>query len=233
MRTLFFTSILFCVALFSNNLVFSQGISGVRFEQNGQKVDINYNIDNASGQYYNVKIYYSTDGGENFYNQVQSASGDIGKSISAGKNKKASWDVLKDLPQINSDQVAFKVVAAPKQSIETFEVNDCLIELTDCKREGKYITLYFTMTNNGKNRDIGFYHSGSFIYDSEGVKHTDETPRIEGTGHSYSETLSGITIKSTIKFEAPSFSGDKIVAAKIKFRAGKVFSHELRNIPIQ
>jgi len=86
-------------------------VSNVNFGQKGQKIEIIYNIAGAKFyQYFNVDIYVSIDGGLTFQGPLKEVSGDVGEGISAGGQKKISWNAFKEMPEFEGN-VAFDVRA--------------------------------------------------------------------------------------------------------------------------
>ena len=91
---------------------FSQKIENVKFEQKGETIVVTYDIAQAkNGQYFNVDLYYSANGGA-FTGPIKSVKGDIGKGLQGGFGKRIEWDVLKDVNELESDNLVFKISAA-------------------------------------------------------------------------------------------------------------------------
>ncbi len=91
--------------------LYSQDITNIRFEQDGKKVNIYYDITGAeSGQKFDIKVYCSEDGGQTWGNPLRSVTGAVGKNRIAGYNKKITWDVLTDREKLTGD-VKFQVRA--------------------------------------------------------------------------------------------------------------------------
>lgn len=100
--------LLILIKLFFNVIIlFSQEITNIRFEQEGKKINIYYNL---SGDYeYEVRVYYSING--NIWNgPLKFVSYDVGKNQRAGMDKRIEWDVLSECNMLQSD-VKFKVTA--------------------------------------------------------------------------------------------------------------------------
>jgi len=100
MRKTILISILF---IGISTIVNSQSVSNIEPLQSGNKISINYSIIGAKFyQTFDVSLYVSNDGGQNFQGPVKSVSGDVGKVVSGGK-KKILWDVFKDDINIEGD----------------------------------------------------------------------------------------------------------------------------------
>ncbi len=87
-------------------------VTNIRAEQEGKKNIIYYDLTGAKqGRKFNISIYCSTDRGRYFDGALKSVSGDIGKNVTAGYNKKIIWDVLKDREKLTGDDIRFEVRA--------------------------------------------------------------------------------------------------------------------------
>ena len=91
-----------------------QGLPNVcdaKFRQAANKVIIEYDLKGIQNSYY-VFLKCSDDGGKNFNIIPKTISGDVGKNIKPGKNKKIVWDALKDFPKgLHGDQFVFSIIA--------------------------------------------------------------------------------------------------------------------------
>jgi len=104
---------LLLVLLFASVInIAAQQVTNIWAEQDGKKINIYYDITGAKpGQKFNVNVYCSTDGGRYFGMALKSVSGDIGKNVTAGYNKKIIWDVLQDREKLTGDDIRFEVRA--------------------------------------------------------------------------------------------------------------------------
>lgn len=85
-----------------------QKVNNVRFEQEGKTVKIYYDLSSNA----NVSVYYSTDGGRNYYPIGSHVSGNIGANVLAGNNRCVVWSVLEDMDKLSGNNITFKVKAA-------------------------------------------------------------------------------------------------------------------------
>jgi len=74
--------------------IISQEITNVRFEQNGNMINIYYDL--SGPDEYEVKVYCSHDGGNTWGLPLSILTGDIGKGQKQGKSKKIIWNVLEE-----------------------------------------------------------------------------------------------------------------------------------------
>lgn len=146
-------SLLVLVLLASTS--FGQEIQGLTVKSLGEKVNLEYSISGEQlGQVFSITPSYSTDGGKT-YNAIKTVVGQYGNNVLGGKNQIIIWDVLKDLPALQSD-VTFKIAGVTKASkplIEEFSKIDFkLISLH--KMPNNQIELVLSITNNGAQRDL-------------------------------------------------------------------------------
>ena len=109
MKTKLFITVLI---LISATMLFSQTITGIKAEQNNKEISISYNITGTkSGDKFDVKIYCSTDGGSNWGYPLKYISGDVGKNVSGGYNKKINWRVTDERDKLEGNKIRFKISA--------------------------------------------------------------------------------------------------------------------------
>ncbi len=89
-------------------IIEAQNVTNVEFHQEGNKVVITYELDEAT----DISIRISTDGGKTFSKPLIWVSGDVGVNVSAGKNK-IIWDVLNET-EIAGDNIIFQIDAKEK-----------------------------------------------------------------------------------------------------------------------
>jgi hypothetical protein len=83
----------------------AQSVSGVRPAQDGNKINIYYNIVGAKyNQSFDVSVYFSNDGGNTYAGPLQAVEGDVGEVLTGG-SKMITWDVLYDEFDIAGDMV--------------------------------------------------------------------------------------------------------------------------------
>ncbi len=100
-----FLVLLVCIP---GKIILSQEITNIRFEQAGKMINVYYDLTGECS--YEVKLYYSPDGGKNWGNPLINVSGDIGNSQEAGFGKKIIWDVLAEKESLQGE-IKFKVEA--------------------------------------------------------------------------------------------------------------------------
>ena len=88
----------------------AQTITNVRFEQVGKQLVITYNLDAPTSSQWQISVSASTDNGTTWGNNLSSVTGDVGKGIKPGPNKKITWDVLTERTSVTGT-ISFKVKA--------------------------------------------------------------------------------------------------------------------------
>ncbi len=101
---LFLTSTLI---LFST-LATAQQVSNIDFTQGGKTIKITYDLLGETSQSYEVKVWYTTDEGQNWHGPLQYVSGDVGKNQKPGYTKTMVWDVLKEMDKLTA-YIDFKI----------------------------------------------------------------------------------------------------------------------------
>ena len=101
-------------------------VENVWFEQVDNDVHIYYDLSGDSEKY-NVTVRGSSDGGRNYRLPMKTVSGDVGKKVRPGSNKKIIWNALKDAGELEGDEFVFEVeaVSGPgKELTKTIGIRD-------------------------------------------------------------------------------------------------------------
>ena len=109
------------VALASMSLLpylgYAQNITNVDANQEGKAIAITYDL----GEKSNVALYVTNNNGKNKrLIPFEFTSGDIGKKITPGKNKKILWKVLEQYPNQNFEQENISFIVKGKITMKTF-----------------------------------------------------------------------------------------------------------------
>lgn len=97
---------------------FSQQVENIKASQLDEKIQITYDLVNTNQwQNFSITAYCSDNGGASFPITLQSTTGDIGDNVKGGKNKSITWDVLKDLSKLQSDNIRFKIKATVTEDL--------------------------------------------------------------------------------------------------------------------
>lgn len=108
--------------ILTSAVCFSQKIENVRPEVAGEKINIFYDLTGiADNQSVFVKVFISTDGGKTYGEPLMSVTGDVGMVTGPGKGKCIIWDVFKEMDELVSLNVKFKVKADLVQVEQTVQ----------------------------------------------------------------------------------------------------------------
>ena len=96
---------------------FSQKIENVVSEIADNTIHIYYDLLGiADDEPVIIRAFVSTDGGQSYGEPLKSVSGDVGVVIGGGERKLIIWDVFKEVDELVSESVTFKVKADLLQS---------------------------------------------------------------------------------------------------------------------
>ena len=110
--------IFFCI---TSVQIQAQRIENVRFEQSGKQINIYYDLVALKPvQHFDVRAYYSINGGNTLIGPILEVTGDVGKGQSAGRYKKITWDVLREREKLVGD-VIFEIRALPDGGVDEIE----------------------------------------------------------------------------------------------------------------
>lgn len=129
---------------------YSQSVSNVSSSQQGNNAVITYDLNGITGDSYFVKLYYSTDGGQTFSNELSQVSGSIKGGVIPGIGKKIIWAADKEVNSL-SGQIVFKVEAISKKL--SAKLDNISVEVVSIKKNGDELTVEFTVNPN-KESDI-------------------------------------------------------------------------------
>jgi uncharacterized protein (TIGR02145 family) len=99
------------------SLTRAQEITNVHFEQEGKVINIYYDLSGEST--YEVKAFCSGDGGKTWGQPLKFVTGEVGKDIKAGTDKKIVWNVLDEKEDLQGT-VQFKIEALFGNQTGTF-----------------------------------------------------------------------------------------------------------------
>lgn len=223
------------LVLFSN-LCSAQQIANIKASQVNGMATVIYDLPVPSTQTFFVKLFYSTDGGNSFSEELKFVNGDVRANVSGGIGKKITWNSKQESGDIEGN-VVFKVTAESKTKLpKPFEHQDAKFEFLDLRREGTQLVIDFQITPKKEMQFASVEHRPSFIYDNFGSKSDQTKIYVEGAENNYGKgyqfyrmNLPGIPFKGSISFtlasEATSLTVLKLVlTTNIEF--------ELRNIAI-
>ncbi|MBE9466807.1 MAG: hypothetical protein IMY72_00640 [Bacteroidetes bacterium] len=94
-------------------LSYSQNISNIDFQQNGQKIMVSYKLSLlAYNEKATISVFVSMDGGNFFIGPLKEVTGDVGENVLNG-NKTITWEAFKEIPNF-SGNIVFDIRANVK-----------------------------------------------------------------------------------------------------------------------
>jgi hypothetical protein len=227
--------ILLVISMFSN-LCSAQQITNIKASQVNGISTVMYDLPVPSTQTFFVKLFYSTDGGNSFSEELKFVNGDVRANVSGGSGKKITWNSKQESGDIEGN-VIFKVTAESKAKLpKPFEHPDAKFEFLDLRREGTQLVIDFQITPKKEMQCVSNPANPSTIYDNFGSKSDYNKIYAEGAeaylGSDYQfrkNNLQGIPFKGSISFPLASEASSLSV---LKLCPCNYISFELRNIAI-
>lgn len=212
------------LALFSMEAIAHQ-TENIRVKQLDDKINIIYDLTHEKiGRVFEVKAYYSVDGGTNFRGPLDSLKGDFGKGVKGGKDKVISWDVLAERPALKGKNIVFKVVAKPTGVDHPKDrTGDFSFQLKKCAKNNNQLEITLRITNHGKEKDLRIPNRLARVYNFSNERleakksiHGDVTGNAR---HSQPQvTLSkGQSIESQFSFRTPTQQFHRIKLFQLGF----------------
>jgi hypothetical protein len=223
----------------------AQKISNVKPEINGNKVMIDYYINEGDSKVFNVSVFYA-DNKTNF-RKLKSVTGDVGEVWGSRDRKRIVWDVYSDVEQLIGNHIVFKVRAEFQgtqleekeemlvKSDKVIEFDDYIAVLQACEVSGEFLTVTFLITNKGDDRELSLFGKGTKIYNSKGNEYEPNATTLANTKSrgwqkvSKLRLVNGIPTKATIVFGKKAIKSKKIKLLEIKFDNNK---YQLRDIEV-
>ena len=108
MKTIYkYISLLFCIGI-STSIALAQQATNVRVQQEGEQIIITYDLDKTAY----VHVYVAT-GQSNQYTELKAVTGNVGKGVQPGTNRRITWTPLKERTEFVAQNVRFRVSAMP------------------------------------------------------------------------------------------------------------------------
>ncbi len=153
--------------LISSLFLYGQQFENLRINQLNNNINIHYDLTGeTNGQLFDIQIEASSNGGKNFDLPVKTVKGAIGKELEAGRGQLIVWETLKDVRQLQSDEVVFKLKAIPgKIKMPTDNAHHITANFKGFEKQGAKGHCRLEITNNGDKRDLRFINRLARIYD--------------------------------------------------------------------
>lgn len=170
--------------------IFAENASNVRVRQEGKNIVITYDL--SKNSYVRVFVWtgYSY---ESKYVELKAISGDVGKGVKAGANRKIVWRPLDEYESFKAQNVRFKVEA---QSLYDYYVQNAKIKTLLLGQVGYSVApqLSYGLTVGQMYKGIGWYVNGrtNFQFGKPSQYTCDGQGYIEGERPFYSGKSSTI-----------------------------------------
>jgi len=222
-------------------LSYSQSISNVSSIQQGNNAFVTYDLNGSPGLSYYVKLYYSTDGGQSFSNELLQVTGDAKSGVKTGIGKKITWAADREVNYLNGN-VIFKVEAeSRKLGSKPVTIENTTVEVVKVTRNGEDVVVEFILTQNTEKEIQEFELLRTSQLTTQDGKQYDPLNGKFGTQIMVNSSTNrvqcpkGIPTRGIITFKIE--SSDLVIAAvKLNFYVNHNGSHSIfviRNIPVQ
>jgi hypothetical protein len=232
----FFTIISLLIA---ENII-AQSISDVTAIQEGNKAIVSYNLDAPSLNSYYVKLYYSTNNGTTFSNELIKVKGDAGYNVKPGKQKQITWQAEKEVSFINGP-VIFKVEAEVKESMpEPIQTQHGVMAILEAKQKGSNVIIDFVFLSETEKEVEEFAISDApKITTLTGVQRKPTSGKFGIKELHYSrqtaynvECVKGVPTRGRLVF--PHVAGQSVIPALvIPVYKSKTLNYVFKNIPVE
>lgn len=149
----------------------AQKVTNVRAEQNGNKLEIYYQIEKSkSNEIYSVSAYYENEKGVR--TKLRSVNGDVGKNVVGGKNQYLIiWDVLKDVDELGTAEFIVKIEKKSESIQSAKQGANWMVAFNS----GTGFTPYGFRIGYGNDWDVFFaarFGSDGFVQDGDQITET-------------------------------------------------------------
>jgi hypothetical protein len=200
-------------------------VNNVKASQTGGIATVLYDLAGPAGSNYYVRLFYSTDGGNEFSEELNYVTGDVLNNVTPGLGKRITWNSNQEAGGL-SGNVIFKVTAESKVKFPPPVKNDWVkIEVIDLTRNGStaVVKIRVTAVKDIDSYEISGGGSTTFIIDNKGTKINMKGRLFFGT------LLAGIPITKDITFEGVDYSASLIALLEIVH--SRSYPFQFRNIP--
>jgi hypothetical protein len=101
--------------------VFSQEVKNIRVSQNGNRINVLFDLAETS-KTYKVDLFLTTDDGKTWIGPLKSVSGDVGNNVTFGNNRQIVWDISSE-KWLTEGYMQFKVVVEALNSVQPLQTN--------------------------------------------------------------------------------------------------------------
>ncbi len=214
-------------------IITAQNINNVTSQQNGNKINIKYNLEGlAPDDMVSVNLYYSLNKAD-YIGPLTEVEGDIGEYISENGTKTITWDVLSEIGSLNGD-TKFKVEVIPSTKKEKPSASSKNIDgyVDRCQIDGTTLIIDYILESK-TNESWRFYVGSTAIFDENGQKFTPDTFKWgnKTDNDEYIELIQGVPFRIQFVFANIDPSIKKLNGALIGDRLDK-FKLRFSEIPV-
>lgn len=186
------------------SFAFAQQVQNVKaIQQDDAIIQITYDLNDAAGKPYYVKLLMSKDGGKTFGDELVYVKGDV-KNTAAGVSKKIIWEAKKEISYYEGNAI-FRVEATPKKAAlpDPIETSCGKIELLNVKAVGTKLIIEFNViTAANQKTSIGWSQSQTNLIDTNGNEFAATSGRLGDVQLNQDKMLlAGIPVKSQLIFD--------------------------------
>jgi hypothetical protein len=114
----------------------AQNIKNIAATQNGDKVEITYDLEDSKAGDYFIRAYASTDGGRNYNVGLSDAQGDVNALVKSGPQRKIFWNAMADIGEFQG-MMRFKVIGLSTTALGRSENQNFVMGILDAKNLAK------------------------------------------------------------------------------------------------
>ena len=116
--------------------VSGQTIKNIKASQDGDKVQITYDLLDTDNKDFFIRAYASNDGGKSFKIGVSNAVGDVNAMVKPGLQRKITWNALEEYGEYQG-MMRFKIVGLSNTALGKSENKDFILGVMDIKSLAK------------------------------------------------------------------------------------------------
>lgn len=159
----------------------AQTIKNIQASQDGDKIQIVYDLDNIEPKDFFVRAYASNDGGKNFNIGISDATGDVNRFVKPGQQKKITWNAMNEIGEYQG-VMRFKIIGLSNTALGKSENKDFIMGVMDVK----------PMDKDKFVLSLSFFSKGALT-----TSFFDKSFLIDNFGNSY-RVISGIIGKQSL-----------------------------------
>lgn len=182
-----------------------QTIKNIQASQDGDKIQITYDLESVEQKEFFVRAYASNDGGKNFNIGISDAAGEVNRFVKPGQQKKITWNAMNEVGEYQG-MLRFKIIGLSNTARGKSENMDFIMGVMDVK----------PMDKDKFVLSLSFFSKANLT-----TSFSDKGFLIDNFGNSY-KIISGVVGKQ-------SFTNSQTFAANEQFYSEIVFQMSKAN----